>query len=256
MSNTGFITNSAARFSQYDGNDYNVYCDETCHLEHDGAHSMALGAVWCPKAKVPAINARIRAIKAGHGIKGQSEVKWTKASPGNLQLYLDLVDHFFDDDDLCFRTLIVKDKSKLRHEDFNQTHDEWYYKMYFDMLKVIFRPTSHYYVYIDIKDTHSGENARKLCDVCANNAYDFDHQIVRRVQPIRSEEVQLMQIVDIFTGAMGFRHNHQDPTQYKSPAKTAIVNRIVNRSGYNLMRSTLPSARKFNVFIWDPEWNR
>ena len=27
---------------------YNVYCDETCHLEHDGINDMVIGAVWCP----------------------------------------------------------------------------------------------------------------------------------------------------------------------------------------------------------------
>ena len=29
--------------------EYTVYCDETCHLEHDNIKPMALGAVWCPK---------------------------------------------------------------------------------------------------------------------------------------------------------------------------------------------------------------
>ena len=36
--------------------------------------------------------------------------------------------------------LVVPDKSELAHEQYNQTHDEFYYKMYFDMLKVIFEP--------------------------------------------------------------------------------------------------------------------
>ena len=33
----------------------NVYCDETCHLEHDGHKAMALGAIWCPKDKIKEI---------------------------------------------------------------------------------------------------------------------------------------------------------------------------------------------------------
>lgn len=254
MAAAGFSTSSTGRFSLYDGNDYNVYCDETCHLEHDHSRAMALGAIWCPKAKVPEINRRIREIKSKHGIPAESEVKWTKASPCNLALYLDLIDYFFDDDDLCFRTLIVPEKNRLDHEKYGQTHDEWYYRMYFEMLKIIFSPSSRYYVYLDIKDTRSGENARKLEDVCANNAYDFDHQIVRRVQPIRSDEVQIMQLVDILTGAMGYRHNNVEPRKRLSPAKVAMTNKIVARSGYNLMKSTLPTARKFNLFIWSVNW--
>lgn len=256
MTESQFDAASTARFDQYDGNDFNVYCDETCHLEHDGSKAMALGAIWVQKAKVPAINKRIREIKEKHGIKAESEVKWTKASPCNLALYIDLVDYFFDDDDLCFRALVVPDKAKLDHVRYGQTHNLWYYKMYFEMLKIIFSPSSRYYVYIDIKDTYSGQNAKKLEDVCANNAYDFDHQIVRRVQPIRSEEVQLMQLVDIFTGAMGYIHNYAGTSKELSPAKVAIVNKIIARSGYNLMKSTLPTARKFNLFIWSSDWGR
>ena len=31
--------------------EYNFYCDESCHLEHDNSNVMVLGAVWCPKDK-------------------------------------------------------------------------------------------------------------------------------------------------------------------------------------------------------------
>ena len=27
---------------------FNVYCDESCHLENDHQKVMVLGAVWCP----------------------------------------------------------------------------------------------------------------------------------------------------------------------------------------------------------------
>lgn len=26
---------------------YNIYCDESCYLEHDGINVMAFGAIWC-----------------------------------------------------------------------------------------------------------------------------------------------------------------------------------------------------------------
>lgn len=43
---------------------YNVYCDETCHLEHDGINDMVIGAVWCPQNKLREINQRIKEIKS------------------------------------------------------------------------------------------------------------------------------------------------------------------------------------------------
>lgn len=235
------------------GKEFNVYCDESCHLEHDKVNkAMSLGAVWCPKNKTREINKRLIEIKQKHKISPFSEVKWTKASPGNKSLYIEFLDYFFDDDDLHFRGLVIPDKSKLKHEKYHQTHDEWYYKMYFNMLKSIFSRDAGYYVYIDIKDTHSSENAKKLEDVCANNRYDFAHEIIRRVQPIRSEEVQMMQLVDILTGALAYRYNHPYITQEMNETKVAIVNRIINRSNYNLTKSTLLKEEKFNLFIWDP----
>ena len=235
---------------EFSGEEFNVYCDESCHLEHDRFKAMSLGAVWVPKSKARAVNKRIAEIKARHGVKADAEVKWTKISPCNKGLYEDLIDFFFDDDDIHSRGLVVPDKSKLRHDDFNQSHDLWYYKMYFTMLKTIFVRSARYYVYIDIKDTHSGENAEKLCDVLANSQYDFDHKIVRRVQPIRSDEVQLMQLVDILTGALAFRHNHAKLTEGVSRTKVELINRIVHRAGVSLIKTTLLSEDKMNLLIW------
>ena len=164
----------------------NVYCDESCHLEHDGINAMGLGAVYCVSGKIAEANRRVKEIKLRNGVAATAEVKWTKVGPAKVQLYTDLVNYFFDDDDLHFRCLLVPDKSLLRHEDFNQSHNEWYYKMYFEMLKSVFWPRNSYKVYIDIKDTHSAQRVRKLQDVCRNDLYDFSHNIIRASLKIRS----------------------------------------------------------------------
>lgn len=149
---------------------FNVYCDESCHLEKDHQKAMVLGAVWCAFDKTREIAVRLREIKQKHGLSSRFEVKWTKVSPAKTALYLDLIDYFFDDDDLHFRALIVPDKSKLRHDAIpGQDHDAWYYKMYFDMLKVILSPDARYRVYLDIKDTRGAEKICKLHQVLCNN---------------------------------------------------------------------------------------
>ena len=228
----------------------NMYCDESCHLENDGINVMGLGSVWCEKSKVKEINRRISEIKAKHGVAATSEVKWTKVAPVKRGLYLDLVDYFFDDDDLHFRGLVIPDKSQLDHYHFHQTHDEWYYKMYFDMLRVIFSPRNLYNVFIDIKDTHSTERARKLHEVCCNDIYDFSHSIIQRIQPIRSEEVQIMQLTDILLGAFVFANRVFPTDESRSKTKQEIIDRIRRRSGYSLKKTTLLREEKFNLFIW------
>ena len=111
--------------------EYNVYCDESCHLKNDDSDIMIMGALWCKKDKVKEISKRIREIKVRHGLKPSFEIKWNKVSASKVEFYMNIVDYFFDDDDLHFRCIIVKDKKKLDHDRFNQTHDDFYYKMYF-----------------------------------------------------------------------------------------------------------------------------
>lgn len=230
---------------------YNIYCDESCHLENDGINDMVLGAVWCPQAKFKEISERIKEIKAKYQVLPTSELKWTKIGPVKKELYRELMNYFFDCADLHFRCLIVPDKQQLDHVRFNQTHEDWYYKMYFDMLKVIFDPKDRYEVYIDIKDTNSHKKAEKLREVCSNNMYDFSGRIIRRIQPIRSNEVQIMQIVDILIGAVCYENRVFPEGFTKSKTKMELIDLIKERSGYRLKKSTLYKEDKFNIFVWD-----
>lgn len=230
---------------------YNVYCDETCHLEHDGINDMVIGAVWCPQDKLREINQRIQKIKIRNGISPSAEMKWTKISPAKVQAYKDIIDYFFDDDALHFRAIIIPEKSKLNHAVFHQTHDEWYYKMYFDMLKVILSPADRYEIYIDIKDTHSYQKAQKLKEVCSNSMYDFSQSVIRRLQPVRSEEIQIMQLVDILIGAIGYENRKFPEGFVKSQAKLDVIDLIKKRSNYSLSRATLLREEKCNLFVWD-----
>ena len=228
-----------------------MYCDESCHLENDGVNDMVLGAIWCPQNKLREINQRIKEIKIRNGVSEKMELKWTKISPAKVEMYMDIINYFFDDDDLHFRAILIPDKTKLDHSRFNQTHDEWYYKMYFDMLKVIFTPNDNYEVYIDIKDTHSYHKSKKLRDVCSNSMYDFSHSVIKRLQPIRSDEVQIMQIVDLLIGAIGYENRKFPEGFQKSTAKQQVIDLIKKRSNYTLRRTTLLREDKLNILAWD-----
>lgn len=136
----------------------NLYCDESCHLERDGQPVMVLGTVWCLLDRAREITTRLREIKVKHGLPANFELKWTKVSPSKLGYYRDVLDYFFDDDDLHLRALIA-DKTELRLQAFSQSHDDWYFKMYFDLLKVVLSPDARYRIYLDIKDTRSAAPA-------------------------------------------------------------------------------------------------
>ncbi len=226
---------------------FNIYCDESCHLENDHQKAMVLGAIWCPLDKTREIAVRLREIKQKHGLPPGFEVKWTKVSPSKTALYLDLIDYFFDDDDLHFRALIVPDKAKLQHGAFlGQDHDTWYYKMYFDMLKVVFQPDARYRVYLDIKDTRGAEKARKLHEVLCNNMYDFSRKVIERLQLVHSHEIEQLQLADLLIGAVSYLNRGLEGNE----GKLALIRRIQKRSGYRLTRTTLLRENKVNIFRW------
>jgi len=226
---------------------FNIYCDESCHLEHDRQGIMALGAVWCSLEKARETAQAIRAIKEKHKVGRDFEIKWTKVSPGKVEFYAELIDYFFTEDDLHFRALIAADKDKLQHGAYGQTHDEWYFKMYFTMLKAILRPNASYQIYLDIKDTRSAPKVEKLWDVLCNNAYDFSREIFQKVQTVRSHEVEQIQLADLLTGAVAYANRNLSG----SSAKQRLVKLICERSGYRLTRSTLYKEEKLNLFRWD-----
>ncbi|MBC8509373.1 MAG: DUF3800 domain-containing protein [Chloroflexi bacterium] len=225
---------------------YNVYCDESCHLEHDNQTAMVLGAVWCPLEKTREIATRLREIKTRHGLSPDFEMKWGKVSPAKQDFYQEVLDYFFDDDDLHFRALVVPDKTILRHSDFHQTHDDWYYKMYFDMLKVILKPEASYRVYLDYKDTQGATKVAKLLEVLRNEKYDFRKEIVERMQTVRSDEVQQLQLADLLIGVIAYANRELNT----SPAKRSLVARMRQRSRYHLTMTTLLREEKVNIFRW------
>jgi len=228
----------------------NVYCDESCYLQSDGIDVMVLGSLRCEAKNMKKISNDIRAIKVKHGLAKNFEIKWTKVSPSKVRFYLDLIEYFLAEDTLRFRALVVPDKSILNHQEFGQTHDDWYYKMYFLLLKYVVHPPHKYNFYLDIKDSHGGRRTSKLQEVLANNFYDFNNESIVRVQQIRSEESEILQLADLLIGAIAYSNRGLD----SSTAKVEILARLYQEFGDGYLNRTSAFARvKFNVFLWDAQ---
>lgn len=226
--------------------DYNIYCDESCYTLTDHEPVMVLGAVWCPREITRQVNEDIRNIKKKYGLSPDLEVKWVKVSPGRLDFYTELVNYFFENDGLHFRAVVIPDKGELKHEPLGQEHDDWYYKMFFLLLTEIIAPGHNYNIYLDIKDTRSRQKLRKLEDVLANAKYDFEREIIRKIQHVRSHEVELIQLADLLIGAVMYANRGR----FTSDAKKTLVEMIKARSGYSLVLSTLLKEDKFNILRW------
>lgn len=226
---------------------FNIYCDESCHLEHDNQRYMVLGGIICEKNNRKAIKRDILNIKKRFNIPEMAEIKWNKVSPSKLDYYKELVNYFFGSDELRFRAIII-DKTQLKHELFNQTHDDWYYKMYYHLLINLVEPKQENYIYLDIKDTKSARKVEGLKKYLVFKLMDYECDVIKNIQSINSEESSLMQLADLLIGAISYRNRKIYNDEKSSWAKKELMMHVINRSGYTLVKSTVLSEKKFNLF--------
>ena len=225
--------------------EYNVYCDESCHLVSNDSKYMLIGAVYCPKNKVKKVNEYIEHLKENYNISNKIELKWNKIDKKTEKLYLDIINYFFNNDDLKFRVIVI-DKTKLDHEKYNQTENEFYHKAYYEMLKYIIIPGNSYNIYPDIKDTNSYYYHQVMLDYLRIKMQDTNKKTIRKVQPIRSYEAPILQIDDILIGALSYHYRNLS----KNNVKLNVISEIRKLYQNDLNETSYCSNTKFNIFLW------
>ena len=230
-------------------NEYNIYCDESCHLPNDNADLMVIGGVTWPKEKAEHINKAIRDIKERYGVYKFAEIKWTKVSASKCDMYKELVNLFFDNSYLNFRAVVALKKSKLNLEKFGLTHDDWYQRIYFLTLREMIDIGNKYNVYVDIKDTKGSEKIDTLKNILNNVTSNyFYEETVKNIQLVRSDQIQLLQLADLLIGAVSYKNRGLK----ENKAKIELIKQIEQRAGRSLDFNSPKDETKFNVFKWQP----
>ena len=214
---------------------FNIYCDESCHIEHDHKPYMFLGKVSSAYNQVRFHTENIKEIKKKHHF--YAEIKWTSVSKSKFHFYEKLIDYFFSTD-LQFRTVGVE-KAKISNETFNQTYDEFYYKMYYYLLNHNLNSLYNYNVYLDIKDRLSAFKVNNLKKIL-NTKFG----VFRNVQNIRSHESLLLQLTDLIMGAISYYHNNKDKANV---TKVKLIDKIKQHSGSGLDKTNY--SEKLNLFF-------
>lgn len=225
--------------------EYNVYCDESCHLKSNDSNFMLIGAVYCPKYKVKKVNEYIEHLKENYNLSNKIELKWNKIDKKTEKLYLDIINYFFTNDDLKFRVIVI-DKTTLNHEKYKQTENDFYHKAYYEMLKYIISPGNSYNIYPDIKDTNSYYYLQVMLEYLRFKMSDTNKKTIKKVQPIRSYESPILQINDILIGALSYYYRKLDSNK----VKLNIINEIKKMYQNSFDTSSYYSNTKFNIFIW------
>lgn len=214
---------------------FNIYCDESTHLQNDGMPYMIIAYISTAYNQLKQHNEHIKMLKAKHKYKG--EIKWSSVSKSQYPFFNDLIEYFFSTD-LRFRAVIV-DKSQIDESREEFTYNDFYFRMYYQLLYHKINTEYTYNIYLDIKDTSSQSKLKKLKDILNRN------DSVRNLQFIKSYESYLMQLTDFIMGAINY-HLRDLKTVV---AKTNLIKKIESHSKISLTQSTPRSADKFNLFF-------
>lgn len=225
---------------------YKIFCDESCHLEHDHADIMVLGALYCSNKKSIELSKAIKQLKVKHEYR--PELKWSKLHKNLWLLYKDLIDLFINDDEIHFKATVVSNKKALNHEFFNEgSHNTFYYKMFYYTLRDFLEKENEYRIYLDFMDTHGSYKTRKLNEILENGACG---EITTQITIIRSHESVIMQLCDLMIGAIAYRNRHD--IEKNSPIKNQFIDYLENLLKRELTTGTPPWEKQFNIFQFQP----
>ena len=219
---------------------FNLYCDESTHLENDHQPYMLLGYISVAYKQVKGAKEHIRAIMKKHDFHG--ELKFTNVHKATYPMYKELIDYFFMTD-LQFRVIVV-DKSQIDKEREDYSFEDFYFKMYFQLIHHMCNMNYRYNLYIDIKDTCSHHKLRRLKDILANNT------AIGTCQFVRSHEVVLLQLADVIMGAINYHLRVlRGCIEGKVVAKQKLVEEIQRHQKTPLEQSTSKGYQKLNRFF-------
>lgn len=216
---------------------FNLYCDESTHLENDGKPFMMIAYISTAYNQMELHKAHLKMLKAKYKVKG--EIKWSNVSGGQYPYYADLIEYFFASD-LAFRSVIVK-KTQIDSAREGFTYNDFYFKMYYQLLHHKINLEYTYNIYFDIKDTISHKKLAKLKEILKYNAS------IRNFQFIHSHESSLMQLTDLIMGAINYKLRGDN----KVTAKNKLIEKIESHCKHPITQSTPKDENKVNLFHID-----
>ena len=219
---------------------FNLYCDESTHLIHDGHPYMLLSYISIAYPQIRLAKEEIKAIKRKFNYT--EELKWTNVHSATYKVYAELVDWFFMND-LEFRAVVV-DKSQIDEKRADYSFNDFYFRMYFQLLHTKVDFQNRYNVFLDIKDTCGGEKLEKMKKIMSYNSS------IGTLQFIPSRESVFIQLADVLMGAINYNLRIQKgDVKGNVIAKLKLIEKIKRHSNISLNTTTPLSRNKFNLFF-------
>lgn len=224
--------------------DFEVYCDESRHElfksgTGKGPEYVLIGGIWIEAEDRPTYKESVRDLRRKHSLHG--EFKWNRVSPSKADFYLDLV-HLFFQTQMRFRTIVLPARDMDAITFHKADNELMFYKFYYQLLHHWIEDFNRYRIFVDLKTNRVFGRPRVLREVLDNS--NLTSQVLD-VQALPSEELDLLQLTDVFIGAVGYRFHQLS----NSPTKLSVVHLLEDYLGKTIA-PTSRSEEKFNIFLF------
>lgn len=226
-----------------------IYIDESSQTKH---RFLLLGGIILLSEEVPNF---VQAIRTARGTDlPAGELKWTKVSLAKLPAYKRVVDVFFARgySRLPHFHSIVVDTSMQDHRAFNNGNkDLGFNKEVFQLAYKFGRVygAHRFDVYLDNRSSGTPtDDLRFMLNRKIANFGDTRDWPYRRVQFRDSKSTDILQIADLFAGAIAYRQNGHHTLDGASPAKTELSAYILKRAG--ISNPSIDTDRRGKFTIW------
>lgn len=230
-------------------NKYNLYFDESCHLQYDNSDVMCIGGIVVPAEKIQEYKDAIKAIKRKYAIL--HEIKWNTISTTRINMYKELLEFFFSSQ-MSFRCILIKNKSNISAHTLNRIeYNEFYFSIVEKLIRFSVRHNggnnNDFRVYLDLKDSHGAKKLRAIENVLHGGLENNNE--VSHLQNIRSHESVFIQLADILIGAIAYKTRKLKGSE----AKLQLIEHIEKLSGYSIDEGTEPGDAKFSIYDFQPK---
>jgi hypothetical protein len=231
-----------------------VYGDESLKR---GPYDL-LGGLWIPARHAEPLRAALSEARQRHACTG--EVKWTKCSGSAAHpLYLEWVDRVaatIAAGRAKYKCIVI-DRRLVDNAAWNDGDRELgYFKAWWTLLLSRVHPGWLYRVRLDALNLQrSGRllTLRDTLNAAAMRDRGLGYPCCESVEPRDSKKDDLIQVVDLLTGAVGFHYAGGHTAPGASRGKVELAERIcaaVNKP--SLCFESKPSETGFNVWKWVP----
>jgi hypothetical protein len=233
-----------------------VACDES-GIDASSKY-LIIGTVWIKKQDVSEFEKKVSKLRLDEKCWG--EIEWLKLSGTTAKNIIDCYKKFislaFDDIKIHFRFIIV-DKSLIDKKTYHKKSDELVHlkfmhlsiSRYADRFLSVNDKLGLHIIFDSFQESNVSKEEKWRLQT-KNYIERYLHCKIEHFQPCNSHINSLVQLCDLFTGAVSAVWNK--PTAKITKTQSGIIKHIEKLTDKKLDALTLPSARDFNIWVWRP----